>query len=164
MSLRGNSARALCLAGLAAIALSGCVVNLDDLIDGSDDQGGQTDTQITVRVVNTTNVTLDPEIYVSAEPVSVADLFRARNKYTAYGVGTTGILADFDSDTFTLDCSEVRVIGVRGGAFGDDLNNPDGTGDQVVLTQDLNIFCGGSVTFTYSRSGGEFTTSYTVTR
>ena len=164
MRLPGLLSRALCLCGLAAVMLSGCIIDIGDIVDGGDDTGDQTENQILVRVVNTTNVTLDPEIYISDEPVSVADLFRAGNKYTAFGVGTTGILADFDSDTFTLDCSEVRVIGVKGGSFGDDLSNPDGTGDQVVLTQDLNIFCDGSVTFTYSRSGSDFTTSYTVTR
>jgi hypothetical protein len=153
--------------GLAALLLGGCVLTIDPIADfgdmGQGDGSGTTD-QITVRIINTTNLTLDPEIYLSAEPVSVDELFRSAHKYKAYGVGTTGILADYDSDTFSLDCSAARVIGTSGGRFGDDLNNPDGTGQRIVLTQDLNIFCGGTVTFTYSRSGDGFTTTYVVRR
>jgi hypothetical protein len=159
----------LSAAGVLALALllpGGCVITVDEIdgADGGDGNGGGTTEQITVRVVNTSNVTLDPEIYISAEPVSVEELFRSANKFTRFGVGTQGILADHDSDTFALDCSDVRVIGTTGGTFGDDLDNPDGTGQQIVLTQELNIFCGGTVTFTYSGSGGEFTTEYDVRR
>jgi hypothetical protein len=167
MSTRHLVWRAACLVALVALLPGGCVVTVDpiDETDGDGDgNGGTPATQITIRIVNTTNVTLDPEIYISAEPVSVDQLFRSANKYKAFGVGTQGILADFDSDSFSLDCSAARVIGTRGGKFGDNLNQPDGDGDQIVLQQELNVFCGGTVTFTYSREAGGFSTSYNVTR
>jgi hypothetical protein len=47
-----------------------------------------------------------------------------------------------------------------GGSFGDDLNNPEGTGRQIVLTQELSFFCEGRITFRYSGSGGTFNTSF----
>ena len=167
MSAEPSQLRLLFLTALIALFIAGCMLTIDPIegiIDGGDGTGGDTSNQITIRVINATNVTLDPEIYVSAEPVSVEQLFQSANKFTAYGVGTTGILADFDSDTFALDCSQVRVIGTRGGRFGDDLSNPEATGQQVVLTQDLNVFCDGSVTFTYTRSAGEYTTTFVVAR
>jgi hypothetical protein len=160
--------RATCFVTLAMLVPGGCVITVDPTDgvngDGGDDGGNGAVQHITVRVINTSNTTLDPEIYVSAEPVSISELFRSANKYTRYGVGTQGILADHDSDTFTLDCSEARVLGTKGGKFGDDLNDPDGTGQQIVLTQDLSIFCGGTVTFTYSRTISGYTTTYIVER
>jgi len=67
---------------------------------------------------------------------SIADgLFVDGNKFTAFGVGTLGLLAPSSSDTFEIDCSNARVIGTKGGRFGDNLNQPDGVGQQVVLTQ-----------------------------
>lgn len=155
------------LLGLALLLPGGCVVTVDSIDDANGDGGeggGDATDQITVRVINTSNVTLDPEIYVSAEPVSIEELFQRANKFRRYGVGTQGILADHDSDTFALACSDVRIIGTKGGTFGDDLDNPDGTGQQIILTQEYSVFCGGTVTFTYSGSGGEFTTEYNVQR
>jgi len=157
--------------GLAVMFLpflcgGGCVVTIDPVNGGDGDNnggnGGSTDTTITIRIINATNVTLDPEIYVSAEPVNLEDLFRTGNKYTAFGVGTLGLLGGGDTDQFTVQCANARVIGTKGGKFGDDLNNPDGTGRQIVLTQDLSVFCGGRVTLTYSRSGDGFNTTYDV--
>jgi hypothetical protein len=167
MSTRRASLRIGTLLGLAALLAAGCAIPADlisGVIGGRHDNGNNAATQITITVVNTTDVTLDPEIYISAEPVSADELFQPANKYEAFGVGTLGILADVDSDTFTLDCAQARVIGTQGGKFGDDLHNPEGAGQPIVLTQDLSVFCGGSVTFTYSRTADGFTTSYAVER
>jgi hypothetical protein len=144
----------------------GCVVTVDPLdgngANGGGDDDGTTTDVITVRIINASNVTLDPEIYISAEPVTIEQLFQPGNKYTAFGVGTLGLLGAADADQFTIECANARVIGTSGGSFGDNLNDPEGTGRQIVLTQDLSIFCEGRVTFTYSRSGGGFTTTYDV--
>ncbi len=141
---------------------SGCVITFDPIPGDDDDPNDGGGTTITIRVVNTTNTTLDPDIYISATAVSTEELFVPARKYTAFGVGTLGLLGPGGSDQFTVSCSDARVIGTLGGRFGDDLNNPDGTGRQIVLTQDLNVFCGGRVTFTYSRSGSAFTTTFDV--
>lgn len=170
MSTQRASLRIGTLLGLAAMLAAGCAVPADLISEAigsnhdNNDGANNAADQITITVVNTTDVTLDPEIYISAEPVSVDELFQPANKYDAFGVGTLGILADHDSDTFTLDCAQAHVIGTQGGKFGDDLHNPDGNGEQIVLTQDLSVFCGGTVTLTYSRTADGFTTAYAVER
>lgn len=147
--------------GIAALC-SGCLIGIGD---GGGDGGGGTPEKIRVTVVNQSGITLDPEIYKSAAPVTVEELFADGNKFTAFGVGTLGLLGPGGSDTFTLTCEEARVIGTRGGRFGDNQNNPDGFGQQIVLAQDLSVFCGGTLTIVYSRRpGGGFQTNHTVTR
>lgn len=150
------------LAALAVLMSGGCVVTVDDGNNGGNNGGNNPPAQLTVRIINTTNVTLDPEIFVSAEGVSTDELFDPSHKFTAFGVGTLGLIADSDTAEFRIDCSQARVIGTSGGRFGNDLNNPDGTGRRIVLTQDLNVFCEGAVTFTYSSSGNGFTTTFDV--
>jgi hypothetical protein len=157
----------LVIALVPLLSGGGCVVTVDPLDGGGGNGGGGgggdgTGTVITVRIINASNVTLDPEIYISAEPVTVEQLFQPGNKYTAFGVGTLGLLGSAGTDQFTIECANARVIGTSGGKFGDNLNEPEGTGRQIVLTQDLSIFCEGRVTFTYSRSGGGFTTTFDV--
>ncbi|GMU80231.1 MAG: hypothetical protein IT450_12410 [Phycisphaerales bacterium] len=142
----------------------GCVVTIEPDGNNNDNGGTPGATTIRVRVINSTNVTLDPEVYASATAVNADGLFVDGNKYTAFGVGTLGLLGPQTSDTFEIDCANARVIGTKGGKFGDNLNQPDGVGQQVVLTQDLSIFCGGTLTLTYSRSGSGFRTDFTVVR
>lgn len=147
----------------------GCIITDgggNDNNNGNDNSGGGGGANsITVRVINTTSVTLDPEIYLTGDAITdPTQLFSAERKFTSFGVGGRGLLADFDSDSFTLACGSVRVIGTRGGSFGDDLNNPDGAGQQRILAQDAGFVCGDVITLTFSRSSGEFTTSVTVSR
>jgi hypothetical protein len=157
--------RSALVAAALAFAVGGCAVEVDpDGDDGGDDGGDPTAQTITIRVTNSASVTLDPEIYISATPVSAEELFTDANKFTAFGVGTLGLLGGNDSDTFEVDCAAARVIGTKGGRFGDDLNNPQGAGQQVILTQDLSIFCGGTLRLTYSGSGSTFNTNFTVSR
>lgn len=154
--------KALLLFGCAwAAAGGGCMITIDPPPGGGGDRGGGTGT-ITIRIVNTTNTTLDPEIFVSATAVSSEELFQPERKYTRFGVGTLGLIGPGGSDEFRLNCPEARVIGTRGGKFGDDLNNPEGSGRRIVLTQELNIVCGDRVTFTFSRTAGGFTTRFDV--
>jgi len=168
MSIRKVSRRAAsaALATILAVVF-GCSVALVPNNDPNAGGGGVAPTTLTINIINATGNTLDPEIFVSAGPVSADQLFAAGNKFTAFGVGRLGLIARRDGDSITLDCSQVRVIGTPGGTFGggtdgNDLTNPAGTGRQIVLTQDLSVFCGGSVTFRYSQSGSGFTTTFTV--
>lgn len=152
-------------AACLAVSLAGCIVDVDPGDDNGDGGGGGSPDTIRVNVLNQTGVTLDPEIFRSASPVSVDELFSSGNKFTAYGVGTIGLLGPGGSDSFTLTCEEARVIGTNGGKFGDNQNAPDGNGQRIVLTQDLSVFCGGTLTIVYSRRlSGEFETNHTVTR
>lgn len=148
---------------LSAMISGGCVVTVDDGDDNGGNGGGNDPpAQLTVRIINASNVTLDPEIFIASEGVSADELFDPSRKFTAFGVGTLGLIADSDATEFTIDCAQARVIGTSGGRFGNDLNNPDGTGRRIVLTQDLNVFCEGAVTFTYSGAGSGFSTTFDV--
>jgi hypothetical protein len=143
---------------------AGCVVSVDPL-DGGGLPGGQNYTttvtvthggtdanKIKIRVNNNTGSTLDPEIYISDQAiVDAAELFIAERKYTTFGVGNRGLLGNYDDDEFTLDCTAVRVLGSKGGLFGDDLENPDGVGQQRILALDAGFSCGDTITFTFSR-------------
>ena len=157
----------LCGALLLIPSGGGCVVTIDPNDGGGRGGGGAPpgpDPIITIRVVNATNTTLDPQIFIAAGPVSIAELFDPGRKVTNFGVGTLGLLGPLGSDTITPTCASAVVIGTQGGAFGDDLNNPEGNGRQIVLTQDVNVSCGDTITFTFQRSGTGFDTDFRVSR
>jgi len=161
-----------CLVALAILLPGGCVVTVDP-IDGGDGGDGGTgggdgaSQQITIRIVNATANTLDPEIFLSSEPVDTVGLFQLNNKYTLFGVGRLGLIAGYDSESFTIDCAQARLVGTLAGSFGggadkNDLTSPAGSGTQLVLTQDLVFFCGNRITFTYGHSGGGFNTTLDI--
>ncbi len=144
---------------LLSALMGGCVITISD---GNGNDNGSSESVITVRVINASDVTLDPQIYSSPDSVGVDGLFTAENKLTAYGVGTLGILGPNSEDSFAVTCANARTIGTLGGSFGDNLNAPEGMGRQIVLTQDLSVFCGGELVLTYSGGGGSFTTTFDV--
>ncbi len=155
----------LMVALLVILPAGGCTVTIEP--DGNGGGGGNGDgtpTVITVHLINNTATTLDPEIYLAPEWISVEDLFNADRKYTAFGVGTLGLLAEHGEDTFELPCNQVGMLATKGGRFGDNLNAPDGTGREVILWQNASFYCGDSITITYSGSGHTFDTQYTVRR
>lgn len=159
--------RTLLAATLLSANLGGCVIRFDPLPDDPGNGGGddQPADAVTIVVVNETGATIDPEIYVTDDPVTdPAQLFASRNKFTRFGVGNRGLLGDFDTDSFTLDCAAARVVGTKGALFGDDLENPDGVGPQRVFSQDVGFVCGETITFRFSRSGDSFDTTVTITR
>ena len=167
MSARRFLLPTACLIALIALLPGGCVITVDPIDggDGDGDAGGDGTTQeITIQIINATPNTLDPEIFLSATPVDAVGLFQLNNKYTLFGVGRLGLLAGSDTESFTIDCSQARVIGTLGGSFGggadnNDLTNPAGSGTQRVLAQDQVFFCGERVTFTYRQSGAGFITT-----
>lgn len=153
----------------ALVAIAGCTINIPDGNTNSNDNANSNnnggDSTIRVRVVNSTGATIDPEIYVTGSAVTdPAQLFSADRKFTHYGVGTRGLLGNFDQDEFTLDCSTTRVIGTKGGLFGDNLDSPDGVGQQRILTQDVTFVCGDVLVFTFSKSGNTFSTTVSLSR
>lgn len=133
----------------------GCVI---DLSPG----GGGSDGKITIVIRNATNTDLDPEIYLSDVALSSDELLQDENKYTLFGVQSRGVLGPQDDETIELDCAEVRVVGTAGGIFGDDFTDPEGTGNQRLLSQSASFDCGEVITFTFSRSGSGFSTSVDV--
>lgn len=168
MSARHSLLRTACMLGLALLLPGGCVITVDPINGGADgDNGDAAADQITIRIVNATSHTLDPEIYLSSGPVDIEHLLTASRKYTQFGVGRLGLIAAGDTDQFAVDCAQARLVGTRGGSFGgggdrNDLTDPAGSGTQLVLTQDLVFFCGNRITFTYRRSGDGFGTTLDV--
>jgi hypothetical protein len=128
----------------------------------SDDGSGAPTDGVLVRVQNRTDRPLDPQLYVSPAADGLDNLFSASNKRTDFGVGSVGVLLPDSSAEFPLDCGVEHLLATHGGAFGDDLNNPDGTGEYVVLEQGLNLHCGDVVTFTFVNSGNTLTVTYAV--
>jgi hypothetical protein len=154
------------LAGLLTLSFGGCTITVDptdlDLGDNNSPAG-----VVTIRIINSTGHTLDPQIYIAAEPVDLEHLFTRSRKYTNYGVGQLGLIARNTSDDFEIECDQIRLIGTLGGSFGggednNDLNNPAGSGTQRVLTQELVFDCGERITFTYRRITGGFRTDADV--
>jgi hypothetical protein len=147
---------------LVLSGLAGCVVTVSN--DGGGNGSGQppAPTTITVNIVNDTNVALDPQVFIAANNVSATDAFAPVNQFTDFGVGSLGILDANDSATLTVDCDAAAIIATQGGIFGNDLNHSDGQGQQIVLRQNESVFCGSTVTFTYTRAGSGFTTTFKV--
>ena len=155
-----------CLVGLLTLSFGGCTITVDptDLDIG----GGSSPTGVvTIRIINSTGHTLDPQIYIASEPVDLENLFAGNRKHTNYGVGQLGLIAANTSDDFEIECDLIRLIGTQGGSFGggddnNDLNNPAGSGTQRVLTQELVFDCGERITFTYRQITGGFRTDSDV--
>jgi hypothetical protein len=162
MALARLAVRSVLFTALLALNAGGCTITVSPDGGGDGDGDGEPVESIHVVVVNETDTALDPELYVSAEAASVDELFEDSNKYTSLGVGSVGVLNPGGSDEIELVCSEARVIGTAGGVFGDDLSEPDGRGRRLVLTRDLNIFCGDTLTLRYQRTEDGFTTVYDV--
>ena len=150
--------------GAALVALTvvliggGCIVRVVP-----DDTTPPAATTITVRIVNDTIFPLDPQIYIGPIAGGTEGLFVGANKYTDFGVGSTGVMLGGRDATFTVNCGELGLIGTLGGIFGDDLGEPLGSGRQVVLQEDLNVNCGDTVTFAFSAQGDTLITTFAVT-
>lgn len=147
------------LATILIATLGGCVIEFVPVDDGTTDPA----TTITVRIINNTNLPLDPQLYLGSPDGGVEGLFVAENKRTDFGVGTLGIMLARSDTSFTVDCGELGLIGTLGGIFGDDLQNPLGSGHQVVLQENVNVNCGDVVTFAFNAQGSTLITSYAVT-
>lgn len=151
--------RAACLVGLAVLLPAGCVITVEPTDGGEGGDGGGTTEKITVRIFNNTNTDLDPEIYISAEPITKDELFHKSNKFTEFGVFDAGVLGPRGIETFEIDCAQTRVIGTAGGRFESE-TNPEQSDREIVLAQDLVFLCGDRITFIYSRTVGGFTTRF----
>lgn len=149
--------------------MGGCIIEVDPLPPsggGGGSGGGSTEpTTVTLRLINETGATIDPQIFVTGGAITDPDdLFVSGNAFTRFGVGNRGLLGDFDSDSISFDCTDARIIGTRGGLFGDDLENPDGVGQRRILGQDTNFECGETITLRFGVSGGVFVTTVSITR
>lgn len=160
MTKRNRLGWAAGVLGLVAwLAVGGCVIDVQPIPDG-----GSSPTTIKIRLINASGVALDPQLYLSATAVGTDELFVDGNKYTHFGFLNLGYLDSGDTESLDIECSAARIIATKGGSFGDDPANPIGSGQQRVLTQDLNVVCGDTVTFTFSRTGAQYSTTVSVSQ
>ena len=133
---------------------------------GGGNGGGNTpppSTAITVRIINNTDRPLNPQIYVAPVADGADHLFDSANRQTHFGVGSTGVLTAADEGSFTITCGDPVYIGTKGGIFGDDLTDPVGRGQQIVLQEDVNVRCGEIVTFMFTNTGNTLIVGFGVT-
>lgn len=150
---------ALTMAGLLATG-AGCSSSLTS--DSGRDLPEFPTRGIVVKAVNATDQPLDPQFYVGPAADGANRLFVAANRRTDLGVGKVGILLPGQDDSFAVECDDQVLIGTRGGVFGEDLSDPEGRGDPVVLEEGLNIRCGELVTFTFRADGDQLQISLSV--
>jgi hypothetical protein len=150
-----------CLPLLSLLLAGGCTIQVGP--PGSDQNTPNVPpTTIMVKAINRTDKPLDPQIYVGPATGGLNGLFVAANKRTDFGVGGVGILLPDAEISISVACGEQVLIATRGGIFGDDLTAPDGQGQQFVLDEDLNLYCGDLVTFTFHNDGSELLTGFSV--
>lgn len=165
-SIARNGIRLAALALVAALSMGGCTV----IVDNNNNNGNSNDNSnrppgIRIKVVNKTNVTLDPELFILAQVTVDPNLiFQPGNRFTRYGVGTRGLLGPNGSDEVDLDCETTYTIATFGGAFGDDLDNPLGRGTQRILLLGSSFTCGDLITLTFSGSAGSYVTTVAVSQ
>jgi hypothetical protein len=151
------------LTAAAAVLVGGCTISP---APNSNDNGPPPPPPVTtysVAIRNLSTTTIDPDIHISsAATTDPAALFVPANKYTRFGVGTRGLLAPGDVARFELDCAAALAIGTPGGLFGDDLDHPDGQGQQRILTQATVFSCGDTITFIFSAGSAGFETSVAI--
>lgn len=149
---------------LLALPLAGCIIQVPAGSSGTDGTGQQAPpTSITIRIVNDTDRPLDPQIYVGPPGGAAGDLFVAANKRTDFGVGMLGTLLAKSETSLVLECGKVGYFGTAGGIFGDDLNNPTGTGRSITLQEGANVWWGGEVTIWFENDGDTLVTTFAVT-
>jgi hypothetical protein len=133
---------------------------------GGGNNGGNTpppSTAITIRIINRTDRPLDPQIYVGPVSEGRDALFQGHHQRTDFGVGNVGILTAGTEGSFTVTCGDPVYIGTKGGIFGDDLTDPVGRGQQIVLQEDVNVRCGEIVTFMFNNTGNTLIGGFGVT-
>ncbi len=131
--------------------------------DGNGDGGPPPSTAITVRIINNTDRPLNPQIYVGPVAEGEDHLFDSANRQMHFGVGMLGTLSAGDEGSFTITCGDPVFIGTKGGIFGDDLTDPIGRGQQIVLEEDVNVRCGEIVTFMFTNDGNTLIVGFGVT-
>ena len=141
----------------AGLATAGCTITVAPR-DGTP----ATPPTITVKAVNRTGKPLDPQLYVASTSAGLDGLFAAANQQIDFGFAGLGLIESNKDISFTVGCDQQVYIATLGGAFGDDLNNPVGQGQQIVLEQELSVHCGDVVTFTYTAVGSSLRTSVAV--
>jgi len=152
----------------AMIPLGGCIFAFRDFDDDGSD-GEPNSGKILVRMINASlSFGVDPELYATGQAVTNlnTDLFVDANKKGGFGDYGTGLLDPGQDAQIEIDCGAARVVGTRGGRF---LKRSTGevvaTGQQRVVSQELQFDCGDVITITYEGKGpNEATTAIAVSR
>ncbi|MBL8878906.1 MAG: hypothetical protein JNG88_07280 [Phycisphaerales bacterium] len=164
-----NGIRLVMMVVVTGLSMGGCTV----VVDGNDNNNSGSNSnsnsggppRVHVTLVNETNLSLDPEIFVLTQGTIDPNLvFQQANRYTRFGIGTRGLLGPGDTAEFDLDCEATYTLATFGGALGEDLDNPTGRGTQRILLLGSSFTCGDNVTLTFSPSGNGFVTTVAVSQ
>lgn len=96
-----NNGRALVLSLLLLFAFL--------LAPGCAAESGVTPTEITVMLINQTDLQLDPHLYVSAAELNDADLFTVGQMYANFS--GNGVIDPNTTVTLKFDCDNLKAIG-----------------------------------------------------
>ncbi len=130
--------------------------------------GGGSPTSVTVHFVNQTPFGVDPQFFVSSQPLGdPATVLFVPGNQIASGFGTygRGIVGPGETSQLTLTCDQAVSIGTQGGVFinPDETGSVVGNGQQRAATINQVYICGDQVTITFSVAGpGQFNTSLTA--
>ncbi len=160
------------LAGGLAAAVAGCSVEMmaDMPLLGGGTQTAEDMVAEDMVMIGFRNLAIseavDVEFYATNEPLENLpdDLFVAENLVTAnLGVAGTGIVEPWRQDVIEFPCTSSLTVGTRGGNFMDsESGEPRGTGSARWAQEGPVGLCGSIVTFEFSGSDGDFTTTLKI--
>lgn len=159
MSRINATAAFLGLLAVAWLTMGGCVITITP-----EPTPPSTPTTITVRIVNSTTKPLDPQIYIAPVDVGVENMFQPVYKRTNFGFGGLGVLQPLTSESFTVTCGQLGLVGTDGGIAGDNLADPAvPKGQRFVLQEGVGVQCGYIVEFRFDLVGGQVVNGYAIT-
>jgi len=108
-------------------------------------------TELTITLINDTDLELDPMLFVSDRQVGEDELFDGFT-YAYRAFGDKGLLDPRQQVQFTLPCDQAATIGSHQAGFSDLDTFTGGTSvDSPLLHLDADFACGQTVTFRFSR-------------
>ena len=135
--------------GLLTVGLVGCVPATD---------------AITVRLVNASDFTLDPNLYAAAGTLSSSALFVPANLVTSFADGGLATVEPGASRTAVIACAAAGTLGVYRPMFTDSVGLSGGRTADVsfVLSEGITFRCGQTLVLTYSGTEAGFGVTYVV--
>jgi hypothetical protein len=128
--------------GGAAVALTGCLAPPPPT---------------TIELVNSTGLDVRPAFYTSGSATGADELFTDGNLVTDFTDRPFPELRGNESVTLTLECDEIRSVGVDGPVLFDALQGiVTRSEDRVFLRRETDFECGATLRFVYFTEGDAF--------
>ena len=137
--------------GLLTVGLVGCVPATD--LD-----------PVTVRLVNASDFTLDPNLYAASGTLSSSALFVPANLVTSFADGGLATVEPRASRTARVDCDAAGTLGVNRPVFTDSVGLRGGraAATSFVLSEGVTFRCGQTLVLTYRGTEAGFGVTYVV--